>query len=522
MRNYLNTGKFIAFLNARYILLLILCLGFFLRIYQLDSLPGEIWGDVIEGYRFSEQILIGEWPFYFVLGNGPLFFYIGAIFYKLFGLSFITLKLTSVFLGMILLIVTYFLTKEVFNERIALLTVFLLAVSKWAIIFSRLGTMNILVPVFAALIFYFFFRVVHKEELRSFVFLSLLTGIGLYNYPAFIFVPFTLCILFIYILIRDRKFIFRNLGKIIISVSIFLSLSVPFLRLLPDFEVTNKNSYFGSKLFGGTGNRTGSLPEQFVINTVNSFAMFHFKGDEIFRVNVKNQPQLDLLSGIFLLIGIVYLVNEKKWRKYAFYLITPFLVLQLPSILVLNFPAETPSATRSIGILPFLYIFVALGIHFSLTKLVKAYKFVYLAIILVLIMVFNVKSVFVDYEQGLPNRNTPFGKIIAREIENLPITTNIYMFGCCWGEWGHPDSDNIRYVLKNKRDIITDLLPVYESDKSCYSLETLIKLGEKAYIIVDPRSDYVKNKIRDCYPKGNEETIYANGFTVAWEYKIAQ
>lgn len=496
---------------------LIIFLGTILRLYQLDSLPAEMWGDIIEGYKFTKEILAGNWPLYFVLGNGPLYFYFAAFLSMFFGLSFFTLKLTSIVVGIILIIGTYLFTKELFNRKIALITAYLLAVSKWPLIYSKLGNMNILVVAFIAFIFYFLVKAIKNGNTIDFILVGFLAGIGLYNYPAFLAVPATLMIIFIHIFIFNRKIIRRNIIRIVMSIVIFTIVSLPFLKLLPQLGFTDRHSYFGSKLLTSNGRLSDNFILQLFTNAVNSLSMFHIKGDVTFRVNPNSEPHVDKISGIFLMIGIYFVLFKEKLRQNIIYIILPFFTLQLPAILVVSFPREVPSATRSIGILPFLYILIAVGIYCLWDNLhLKLARFLVIIAIL-LILVLNFKSVFIDYPEGLPNRNTPFGKIIAYKIDQLPSETKIYIIGCCWGDKGQPEPNGIRFRLKTKRVLnfiaADNNFQPFECDRSIKNSK------DKLYFVVNPKSVNDQFKVKECLAGGKEQMIKVNNYNVAWIYK---
>ena len=106
-------------------------------------------------------ILEGKFPFHYVLGNGPIFFYIASLFSLIVGFNFLALKVTSVVFGLLLVFGGYLFARELFNKEIALITAFLLAVSKWPVIYSRLGLMNIMIPTVISYIFYFLLLIQH-------------------------------------------------------------------------------------------------------------------------------------------------------------------------------------------------------------------------------------------------------------------------------------------------------------------------------------------------------------------------
>ena len=47
-----------------YLIYLIILLGLFLRLYKLDNIPAEIWGDIVEGMDFMTPILEGKFLYF--------------------------------------------------------------------------------------------------------------------------------------------------------------------------------------------------------------------------------------------------------------------------------------------------------------------------------------------------------------------------------------------------------------------------------------------------------------------------
>lgn len=484
-----------------------MCLAFAVRVYKLIDIPGEMWGDIIVGYEFTREILTGQWPFYFVLGNGPLFFYLVAAIALVGGLSFTTMKITSVMVGLVLVIGSYAFAKELTKNRwVGLITAFLIAVSRWPVTFSRLGNMNILVPVFIVWIFYFMLKAYNKPTLRLFVAIGLLTGLGLYNYPAFLFVPISIGVIFIYGCIRKRMYIQKNSKKILAAFIIFGVFASFFVQGSGQFGFTNSTSYFGSKLFERNGKLPPDIVARITVNIINNLSMFHLRGDEVFRVNMVRAPHLDLISGIFLLFGIYFLIRVKPLRAYALFICVPFLILQLPSILVVNFMREVPSATRNIGILPFLYTLIAIGIWYVgkwLYPVSKNITFLGGIVIFFIISYRNMSDYFIVYANGLPNRNTPFGKIIAERIDRISPDKKIAVVGCCWGSWGQPEPGGIKYVLTKSRTI--DFIPEFVCNQSTVSYD---------YYVISPLVDEALQKLYQCYPEGVGERLLRNGYEV--------
>jgi len=178
--------------------------------------------------------------------------------------------------------------------------------------------------------------------------------------------------------------------------------------------------------------------------------------------------------------------------------------------LILNFPGDVPSATRSIGIVPFVFLFVARGLLFEqrligklLNKLFKKNTgfligWGVLGLILIKIVMVNYIYYFEDYKMGLPNRNIGFAKEIASFIKQIPEDSNVDIVGSDWGEGAQPESRAIDWFLEKKRGISF----IDKSDFIC----DLTKKKSGDIVIYDPISADIYEQVEECYR--NMKPIY--------------
>lgn len=482
-------------LTTLQLLLLIILLGGVLRFWQLEGLPGEIFGDIVENLEHTQRVLNGDFKvLYGYDGRESLLYYLVAPVAVLAGNSYLTLKFVVVVVGLVTIPAVYLLARELFNPQVGLLSAFLVAVSKWPLIFSRIGFRAVLTPLFVALTLYFVLKAYRKSQVADFIWSGLLLGGGLYTYTAFRFMFLALFLIGVYLLVWRRDFVAKNIMKLAIFVGIVVVVAGP---MLLDFR-QRPAAYFahpGPMLFKEDYSIRPDWLSVLVGNIKKQLLMFHWRGDIVFRVNPKFDPMLDIVSGIFFLFGVGYWFTKVDKSKTVFFWIS-FIVLQLPSVLVLNFPIDIPSATRSIGIIPLVYIVVAAGIFYGLERIQQNTKFsiIYLSVVLTVILFFNVQAYFVRYAWGLPNHNTPIGKIIAAEIDNLPPEATVGVIGCCWGDWGQPEPKGISYALKKPREKAIKFFDLNAEEFNC---SVVGAIDTSYYLFVDPR---LQQQVRRCLP----------------------
>jgi len=460
----------------------------FFRLYKIDQIPGEIFGDMAKNLENIQEVISGEIKvLYSHNHNEGLFFIMAAPFAIIFGNTYITLKVYSALIGAIAVFPIYFLTKELFDKRTGLICSFLFAVSKWPVTSSRIGFRNILAIPLTALSFYFLlltFR--QKKQKINYLLLGCCLGMGIYSYTAFFAVVPTILFLIVFQALAKKIYI----KKYLITLFSFLIIC---LAMILDFS-QNPKQYLAhpGQIFAREEVHIRNAHKTIINNFKNQLLMIHVKGDVIFRVNPSRQPQLDPISGLAFLLGLGWLLFSKKTKKKTVFILVPFFTLQLPSVLTLANPSEVPSATRSICAIPFILIISAFGfkkIFYLLNKIDKNIAKMLFCLIVVVVTTFNYHSYFYRYSMGLPNFNVPFGKIIAQEIDALPKETKIYLLDCCWGDWGQPEVKGIQYALKTKRQIFDfQSVPIQE---------TII--NRPFYIIMSPDNEKSLNYLEENY-----------------------
>lgn len=486
-------------------LLILILVATILRLYALDTIPGEMWGDVIEGYQFTERVLSGDYYFHYEFGgDGPLISYLFAPMAGIFGLEFYTMKLTTVLIGLIMIVVTYYLGKELLGERTASIAAFLLAVSKWNILFSRMAKPYILAGLFAVICLFFFQRLIRTGNRYYGLMTGISLGLGMYTQSAFWGVPIALYLMLI--LIRGKRSWKEVLQYSGIIAIVFVVLLVPFLYdlLHRSDAYFSKTSYIGEKMYFDS---LWNLMRGMGWNLVKNVRALFIFGEVTFRNNPPGTAHLDLVSGIFFLLGAYSLRKSLSiW--------IPFFFFQIPTLLDINNPYNNPNLGRLQPISTIVFIVVACGIGMAtkwIARTGRIYQWGVLGAILLVILLLNAKAVFIEYPLHLPNQNTPFGRIIARQIDLEPDDTNIVVVGCCWGEWQQPEPGGIVYTMARKRELR------FTRSFVCNDVRQQLTMSgnNRVYLVTDPGNFAEHEAIRSCFPEIGERELRANNVDVA-------
>lgn len=401
----------------------------FLRLFKLEWLQREIYGDIMIVRNYVTNVLAGHWPTRFDLSAGPLYHYLIAPIVALVGRDYTGLKIASVIVSLGGLAATYALCRELVDDYFALLTTFIAGVSSWLLVFSRLGNSQIISPLLTAAMLWLAARFVKFGRQADLIACAVVSALGLYVYPQLFILPGVAFV--VLVLLRWTGFVVpgRMLGLFVV---VTLICAIPFIFIVRADPANFTVGYVGSKL-----KAEGDLPALLAQNTVKALLALHVRGDEIFRSNPPGQPHLDPISGVLFLAGALYWLTDRERRRWAPIWLAPLLLLQVPSIMAVNQPREVPSASRTLGITPIAYMLVASGLWWLIGAIRRrVHRWVApiaaTAILLAAILALNVQRYFRDYLSNLPYGDIPIGRLIADYADSLPDDTHVYMVGCCW------------------------------------------------------------------------------------------
>jgi 4-amino-4-deoxy-L-arabinose transferase-like glycosyltransferase len=443
--------------------LLVWALVLFVRLFELDSLQPEVFGDIQIVHEYVQSILTGNWPVRFTLSAGPLYHYLIAPIIAIAGLNYLGLKLASVVVSIGGLIVTYALSRRLVDDHFALLATAIAGVSSWLLIFSRLGNSQILVPLLTTGALWLVVRVAQRPRPADVIACAVVSAFGLYTYPQSFVLPGVTFITLLCLRWAGHPVAWADLRRFVL---VTIVCTLPFAGIVyldPDNFITG---YIGGKIVA-EGSWIGALTS----NIVDAALAFHIRGDEIFRGNPGRLPHLDLISGLLFLAGIVYWLMPAR-RRWCPVLLVPFVLLQLPSVLVLGRTSEVPSASRTLGVAPIAYILAASGLWWMVQALARQGRrrvgLALAGVLLGAIVLLNAQRYFGAYMDGLPYHNTAIGYRLAVLADSLPPDTQVYIVGCCW-EGEMPEPPYVRLMVA-RPDNVQTLVP---NELSCDRLQFL-------------------------------------------------
>ena len=296
-------------------LLALVLVAAFLRLYKLDEIPPG-WRDdeLINSLVISQHVLDAEWAFFYpdASGHEALYHVLNAGMMAIFGPGLAGIRGLSVVMGVLSVLLTYLLGRQLFGRAVGLLASLGLSASFWSLMYSRVGLRHVsLLPCLLGA-FYFWWKGVERSDsgrvaevstfsrYRDHLAAGLLLGLGFYTYFASRGVPFILLASAAYWLLFDRRQFWRRWRGVLISLLIAGALALPlYLSLARMPETAGRVEELAVPLLeAGRGNFKVLLTH---IST--TLSMFHADGDGEWLYNIPHRPVFNLLGAFLLLTG---------------------------------------------------------------------------------------------------------------------------------------------------------------------------------------------------------------------------
>jgi 4-amino-4-deoxy-L-arabinose transferase-like glycosyltransferase len=380
-----------------------------LRLTRLPELPAGLHYDEAANGILASEIARGvETPIFFpsYTGKEVLFFYWAALWMKLLGATPLALRLSAALAGLATVAATVWAVQELlYGQRdagwVALLTGAFLATSFWHLILSRYGFRAVMQPLMQALTVAALWRGLRLSEERGerreergiarglpwLLLAGLCCGLTAYTYLAARAFPIPLAAALLALLVADRGHRRARLGQLALFVAVAALVLAPLAR----YWLTHPGSFLTR-----TQQVAAASWSQAWAGMRACLGMFFLRGDPYVRFNLPHRPLFDPITAALFLLGIVTVVKSPISNLQSpkpasciqqpasdtpspaplllasrVFLLTYLLIMLLPSALATG--EITPSNLRTAGLLPFIYLFPALGL-WTLKSLISNLK----------------------------------------------------------------------------------------------------------------------------------------------------
>lgn len=406
------------------LLIIVLLLALFLRVWRLDKVPPGLFGDEVDvGYlaysllKTQKDIKGNFLPVYLdslAEARAPLQMYMTAPFLAIFGVNEWGVRMTPVFFGILSIYFIYLLTEELLKDKnAALISAILLAITPWHITYSRVA-FEVSLLIFLILAGTLFFLKAAKGKNIFWFFSALFFGLSFYTYnTANVFVPLWIIILGLF----NRKNIIgvfkKTPTKILIPIFFGLIIILPLL-----FQIFKGSAAFRFKLVSIFSDpkiidtiiykrslaEPKNIAERIFHNKLVywvkgisanylealSFKFLFVSGDPNPRQTVPGFGLIYLSVFLPLLVGIYYSIRSKNNLLLVYWLV----IAPIPSSLTADGGSH---ATRLILMLPPIIILASLGVKIFLKTKPLRYLPALLSVFIVLELCLYLHEYFVHY-----------------------------------------------------------------------------------------------------------------------------
>lgn len=470
-------------INNKVVLIAILIIGFFFRIYHIKSNPPELYHDEIINYVSAKSIIeTGKdlegnlLPFFSdrVEFRPPLYGYISYISARIFGEGIFAIRFPAVIFGLGTMIALYYLCLELTkNKTAALISAFILSVIPWHIHYSRIGWEPAPVLLLLLLGLLFTIKGINYRQSKLVYLAFSLFGLTVYTYHG---APLFVLLFMSVILYSNFHYLKQNKKIIIISILIYSAVILPYAYLILSeptfFNRANRIATFSQ----GINQQSVYI---FFRNYLSHYSLdfLFFKGDPNLRHGVQTGV-LYLWMLPFLFIGFYYFIFKNKvvWIKSL--ILLWLLIFPIGASLAND---GYPHAHRSLIGMPLFCVLAGTGMWLFFNKVYKSkYLLIVSITLLTMIILYSLFNFSVKYFTVYPKLSQT------------------------WWYYGHKDIFiQIRKLGKNYRRVCLGHINYWEAKPIVYyylrdsNLQTIEGTKDK---ICNQAGSIVTLKISDTIP----------------------
>src|SRR3989338_134302 len=453
-------------MKTKLVLILILLLASFLRLYQIDQIPPALsWDEASIGYDAYSILKTGkdQWGEVFPLAfksfgeyKYPLHIYAAAVSVYFFGLNEFAVRFPSALLGIINIFVFFLVVWKLFkNKFIALTSAFLLTISPWHIQFSRVIWETNFALFFFLLGLYAFLESRYGHRKYFLIISFILFGIATFTYNGakvfiVLFAPLLLFSQKDYLL-KQKKHLFISL--IIFILFIIVNLLDPRLSGINRFkqlefeqaEVVKTISYKTSKVY--SLGKVELIARQYLLYFSPKFLFI--SGDANLRHSTQAVGEVYWVELLLVPLGVLFLI--KKESRSVILVLGWLLVAPIPG----SFTREAPHASRAMFFLGVWQILAAAGMYY-LYAAFKDKKRYFVVFPFILIFTFFIKY-FMYYLDEYPKTSSKDWKYCYKQaVEYLKKNYNYYDLIVLTRTYGEPQIFTLFYLKFDPRKYQND------------------------------------------------------------------
>ncbi|MBE2266803.1 MAG: glycosyltransferase family 39 protein [Anaerolinea sp.] len=375
-----------------------------LRFWDLSTLPPGLNADEITDVRITETVREGRIEVFYDLGGYGRESGYGialAATTTLTGAGLFGYRILSVFVGMLTLALVYALGTRLYGALAGVAATALLAVNMGHVILTRGISPEMLLPLFVTAVLLALARSLpvygsrpyREPNALSFAALGVLLGLGFYIHPLSFIVTLLSMTFIAYMVLKRSAITRRVISQTWFAVVILIVIATPYLI-----------SSLQAPVLAGASRLLDIAPR--VANAfVNGLGGLFIYGDPNPIHNLPGRPLLDLVSGLFLVLGLITAL--RCWKQSRCVLLLLALLFITPLALITTASPDFPALS---GLLPLLALLFGLGIStvfYSVPRNLRPIMAVGLVILTLFNLQWTVRDLFGTW-QRLPAMRTAY------------------------------------------------------------------------------------------------------------------
>jgi hypothetical protein len=355
----------------------IVALAFLLRVPDLGYIPYALNGDetkyalesraVIEGQLFKPftTALDGHWVFYLM---------VNAAFMRVAGQTAEAIRLHSAIIGLLSVVATYALVRQLWGWRAALIAAALLATYHFHIHYSRIGINAIYDSLFIVLTFGWLWQGWLTGRRVPWLMAALVVGVAQYFYVGSRLLLIEIAVLGLFWLIRSPRQVRARALDIGLSIGLFVTIVMPvvyFAQKRPDDYLTrlNQTGLIQSGWLAAEMERRGAGAVEVLWDQSKELLTLYTLGpDGLFY---RGQALLTPIMSVLLALSLIYLIGRIREGPVFWLLSSLALILLFGGVLAVN---PLSGSQRLLGTPPLLCASIAVFIDQVLTWADQAWR----------------------------------------------------------------------------------------------------------------------------------------------------
>jgi len=457
----------------------LLLIAAILRFWDLTTLPPGLNADEIPDLRITETVREGRVEvFYDLDGEGRENGYgiVLAATTSLTGGGLLGYRIFSAWIGMITLALVYALGTRLFGALAGLAATALLAVNMAHTVLTRSISPEMLLPLFVTAVLLALARSLpvygsrpyREPKATAFAALGVLIGVGFYIHPLN-FVVTLMSMSFIAYMVLNRSAITRRIISFTwFAVVVMIVVATPYLI-----------SSLQSPALAGAS-RVFAISPRVLTAFLSGLNGIFISGDTNAIHNLPGRPLLDLVSGLFLVIGLIAAL--RSWRQSRFILILMGILFLAPLALSAN---ESPNFPAMSGLLPILALLFGLGVstlYHSLPKtgIARAIGALALVALVIFNMQWTIRDLFINW-RDLPSMREAYDSRVGEIAHYLDSSPDMPTVICTTDVM--PTSSALELDAPLKLALMMQRQDVSMRYANCHEALILIAAGEPERLI---------------------------------------